>query len=118
MNNTYALVGSTLKYSYNAVNVHPNGMLYFAGGSSDYIYEFDPITQTGRDVGACMRGHILGSGVLWDDGSIYYHTGGAGNKIVRFVPDNLVAPDPADLVIPSDLSTLATSNYNRYYNKQ
>jgi len=50
------------------------------------------------------------------NGKIYYAPRGA-NQFLKTTIVDIIDMVGSDSIMPSDLSTLATSNYNRYYNK-
>ena len=113
------LIGSTYSGTVKWLGgvLAPNGKIYYAPTNASQILELDPATNTTTLVGSVYSGtNKWVGGVLAPNGKIYFAPHNA-TQILEL--SNVSSPNVigSDANIPSDLSTLATSNYNRYYNK-
>jgi hypothetical protein len=117
--NTTQLVGSVYSGStkWSGGVLAPNGKIYFAPYKVSQILELNPTTNTTQLVGSVYSGYLKWSGgVLAPNGKIYFALQTALQILELSGVDN---PNVigSDTLIPSNLSNLPTSNYNKYYNK-
>ena len=92
----------------------PNGKIYGIPLNSTSILEIDPVAKTATTFGSLAGSGKWFGGVLAPNGKVY----GIPSNSTSILEYNLkITPSVLDILIPSDLSTLATSNYNMYYNK-
>jgi hypothetical protein len=95
----------------------PNGKIYGIPFGSSEILEIDPINQTTSLFGSFgTSGGKWGSGVLAPNGKIYGIPRNS-KQVLEISQINLPNIIGSDANIPSSLSNLTTSNYNKYYNK-
>jgi len=93
-----------------------NGKIYGIPRDSVNVLEIDPVTKT-IDLFTSFSGSAkLGGGVLAPNGKIYGMPQSA-TQILEISKINIPDVIGTDAQIPSPLSLLATSNYNKYYNK-
>ena len=114
-----SLIGSvyTGTYKWSGGVLAPNGKIYFAPLNSTKILQLDPTTNTTTLIGSVYEGADQWyGGVLAPNGKIYFAP--LNSTQILELPDvNIPNVIGSDANIPADLSTLATSNYNKYYNK-
>ena len=117
LTNTTTLFGSlsgTLKWVGGVLA--PNGKIYCVPYSSTQVLEIDPVTNT-----TTLSGSLSGTvkwigGVLAPNGKIYCVPLDS-TQVLEISNVNVPNIMGIDAVLPIDLSTLATSIYNKYYNK-
>lgn len=116
---TYNNVGNLLAAGtemFSAVSTAVTNKIYFcprtAGTINWYDYTNNTVVKTTQ--GAIASSKFSGF-VLARNGSMYAIPDSATTLMKMRVSG--IRPDVLDTLIPSDLSTLATSKYNRYYNK-
>lgn len=113
---TTQLVGSTdiAGGKYISGEIGLNGKLYLSPFSgSQKVLEFDTNTYASQQVGGNYNGY--GGAKLAPNGNIYLSPTLVSN-ILKIEGTNTPNVMGADAILPTDLSTLATSNYNKYYN--
>jgi len=117
--NTTTLIGTvyagTGKYLGGVLGV--NGKIYFTPLVSTKILELDPITNTTTLIGNTYTNtnKYIG-GVLASNNKIYFAPF-TNTQILQLSRVNTPNVLGTDANIPSPLSNLPTSNYNKYYNK-
>jgi len=117
--NTTSLIGSvysgTDKWAGGVLA--PNGKIYFSPIDYNQVLELDPSTNTTSLIGSVYSGTAKWiGGVLAPNGKIYF-TPFSKTQIMQLNRVNYPDVIGTDAQIPTPLSGLATSNYNKYYNK-
>jgi streptogramin lyase len=117
--NTPQLIGTayTENSKWRGGVLAPNGKIYFAPFNASQILELNPTTNTTQLVGSVYTtSSKWWGGVLAPNGKIYFAPYFYSNILELSGVDN---PNVigSDTLIPSNLSDLPTSNYNKYYNK-
>ena len=95
----------------------PNGKIYFTPYNANQILELDTTTNTTQLVGSSYSGtYKWAGGTVAPNGKIYFTPTGVAHvlEISEVNYPNIIG---SDTLIPSNLSDLPTSNYNKYYNK-
>ena len=112
------LVGSVLPGTgkYYGATLSTNGKIYYSPYMSTQVLEFDPSNYGVKTVGQNLIGanSYIGSSLSFD-GSIYF-TPAAATQVLELKLKKAPAVNLVDRIIPS-LAALATSNYNKYFNK-
>ncbi len=96
----------------------PNGYIYFVPLNRTRVLKFHPSRKTAIEIGGDLGGSVAlkwRGGTIAPNGRIYFSLRNSNNVLEVHTPKDITPL--ADRTIPSDLSTLATSNFNRYYNK-
>ena len=95
----------------------PNGKIYFAPRDSARILELDPSTGITTLVGSSYAGTFKWYGnQLASNGKIYF-TPSNSTQILELSKTDNPNTVGVDSLIPSPVSNIASSNYNKYYNK-
>ena len=94
----------------------PNGKIYTIPRNSTQVLEIDPVTQTTALFGSLAGSSKWVGGVLAPNGKIYGIPNNS-TQVLEIDKSTNTKPNAFDMVIPTDLADLATSNYNRYSNK-
>jgi len=114
-----ALVGTTYAGSSKSQGgvLAVNGNIYFASSSNAQIIELIPSTGVTRLVGNSYSSVTKSyGGVLAPNNKIYF-TPSTAPRVLELSKVDTPNVLGTDAVIPSPLSGLAASNYNKYYNK-
>ena len=95
----------------------PNGMIYFCPRDATQVLQLDPTTNTTSLIGKVYStsGVWVGA-VLAPNGKIYFVPYNATRilQLEKVETPNVIG---SDALVPSPISGLPTSNYNKYYNK-
>ena len=94
----------------------PNGKIYGIPFSSTQILEIDPVNQTTSLFGSLSSSNKWFGGVLAPNGKIYAIPANS-SQILEISKVNEPDVIGSDTDIPASLSNLASSNYNKFYNK-
>jgi len=114
--NTTTLIGSLITGTYRTAVLGLNGKIYCLPFTTNDILEIDPYTDTTRIfTDAIIQGRDSVKGNIALNGNLYFVPLDSDKVIVLNIDSpNLVG---TDAIMPADLADLATSNYNKYYNK-
>jgi streptogramin lyase len=104
-------IGATLAYNGN--------IIFIPSGNSEGILEFDPITKNVKSSSPLpdSGNYDWYSSTISPDTSNLYQAPRRGSNMIEVSPKKELDLVGTDKNIPSNLSDLPTSNYNRYYNR-
>ena len=116
-NNTTTLFGSISGGGkYGGGVLAPNGKIYAIPQNATQILEIDPSNNTTTLFGSISGSNKYLGGVLAPNGKIYAIPFDA-TQILEILNVNTPNVIGSDANIPASLSNLASSNYNKFYNK-
>ena len=115
MNNILSVVGSTSGLGQNiGMSLSANGSIYAPPTTASYVLRVNILQQSIEQIGAIAGASKYLGAVMGRDGNIYFIPHNA-TSVLEYKTG--IAPVESDTYMPTILSDLPFSNYNKYYNK-